>query len=255
MAQTIMLRYTLYLLATLFALPCGAQTPGLTYAQRLFSGASGDVSGMTVDQMGNAYLTGYATGGVPVTPGSAQPQGAGAQDAFVIKLGPSGNVIFATYLGGPGDDGGLSIAVDSNGNCYVAGVTYSVVSPSGAAGGPFPVTPGAAFKTGSPQGIDGFVVKLSPSGAVIYSTLIPGAGYGTDRAGALTGIAVDAQGNAYFSGTVQGSDRSLSATPGAFQTQLQGGPEDGVIVKLNSTGTSAHQPYTLPTSAAQVMML
>jgi hypothetical protein len=53
-------------------------------------------------------------------------RGGGKYDAFVVKLNPSGSALaYASYLGGAGDDGGYSIAVDNAGNAYVTGYTIS----------------------------------------------------------------------------------------------------------------------------------
>lgn len=47
-------------------------------------------------------------------------------DAFVTKINPSGSgVVYSTYLGGGGSDVADAIKVDSSGNAYVAGRTYS----------------------------------------------------------------------------------------------------------------------------------
>jgi hypothetical protein len=55
----------------------------------------------------------------------------GINDAFVTKLNPSGNsLVYSTYLGGSSTDYAYAIAVDSSGNAYVAGYTYSDNFPS-----------------------------------------------------------------------------------------------------------------------------
>ncbi len=64
-------------------------------------------------------------------------------DAFVIKLDPAGNVLFATYFGGNGNQTAASaICVDASGNVYLGGTTgpNTVSQPD-----TFPVTAGAAF--------------------------------------------------------------------------------------------------------------
>jgi hypothetical protein len=91
-------------------------------------------------------------------------------DAYVIKLDPTGGVIYATYLGGDGNDAATSIAVDSSGNAYIAGTT----GPNPPAPNNFPITPGAAFPKPSADGVDAFVAKLNAKGDnLIYSTFIP----------------------------------------------------------------------------------
>jgi hypothetical protein len=105
-------------------------------------------------------------------------------DAYVIKLDPSGAVIYATYLGGSGADAATAIAVDSNGNAYIAGTTTPANSSTP---NNFPVTSGAAFTKPSADGADDFVAKLNATGdKLIYSTFIP------ELSGAA--LAIDAQG-------------------------------------------------------------
>jgi hypothetical protein len=54
-----------------------------------------------------------------------------SKDAFVAKLNAAGNaLIFSTFLGGNNDESGMSIAVDSSGNAYVVGGTYSPDFPT-----------------------------------------------------------------------------------------------------------------------------
>jgi hypothetical protein len=58
------------------------------------------------------------------------------------------------------------------------------------------------------------------------------------------GIGVDSAGNAYISGTLEGSDASLPATSGAYQPRHPGGRTGGVVVKLNPAGSAAlHVTY------------
>ena len=89
-------------------------------------------SGIAVDTAGNAYVTGYTDStDFPTTAGAFQTTFGGKYDAFVTKLNPTGTaLVYSTYLGGTGDDGGTGIAVDTAGNAYVTGVTYSTDFPT-----------------------------------------------------------------------------------------------------------------------------
>ncbi len=175
-------------------------------------------SGIDVDSSGNAYVTGY-TGSTdfPTTPGAYQStfpslKPLGVICAFITKLSPSGgSLIYSTYLSGNQDesDSGNSIAVDSSGNAYVTGYTYS---------SDFPTTPGAyqsTFPSLKPLGAAcAFITKLSPSGeSLVYSTYLSG----NQNAGDVgSGIAVDSSGNAYVTGYTDSTD--FPTTPGAYQS-------------------------------------
>lgn len=207
-----------------------ASNPGLVFSTAIASGAA-EIDGIAVDSAGNCYLTGWTRSAiVQTTHGVVQPQfPGGSSDTFVVKLDPAGTVIFATYLGGTGDDEGLSIAVDSVGDVYVAGISRSDGTTT------FPTTPGAAFGSGSATGTDGFVVKLNPTAtAIIYSTLVPGAGQ------ISAAVAVDRSGNAYFAGTTHGS--AYSATAGTFQAS-HSGASDVAVVKFGPTGSLLYATF------------
>ena len=131
-------------------------------------------------------------------------------------------LVYSTYLGGSNLDDCWGIAVDSSGNAYVTGHTYST---------DFPTTAGA-FQTTFNGSIDAFVTKLNSSGTgLLYSTYLGGSdvdfGYG---------IAVDTSGNAYVAGETRSSE--FPTTAGAFQTTYAGGDRDAFVIQLNATGTS-----------------
>ena len=96
---------------------------------------------------------------------------------------------YSTYLGGTGADGADGIAVDSSGNVYVTGTTYSPAS----LGGEFPRV--NAYQTVRRGNYDAFVTKISPSGTLLYSTYLGG-----DHLDNGYDIAVDFTGNAYVTG-------------------------------------------------------
>jgi hypothetical protein len=128
-------------------------------------------------------------------------------------------LIYATTVGGSGNDDGWAIAVDRAGNTYVAGETTSV---------DFPAPKG--FQPGFGGGYsDVFVIKLNPAGDVVYSTYLGGGG--EDMA---LGISVDSAGNAYLAGSTGSPDFPL-ANP--VQPTYGGGSVDGFLTELNAAGT------------------
>ena len=113
---------------------------------------------IAVDSTGNAYVTGFTTSTettFPVTVGPGLTYNGGG-DAFVAKVNPSGTaLVYAGYIGGSGGESGSGIAVDSTGNAYVTGLTFSSEAT-------FPVTvgPDLTFNGGSSLGGDAFVAKI-----------------------------------------------------------------------------------------------
>ncbi len=79
--------------------------------------------GIDVDQLGNVYTAGSFNGQADFDPGTAAFYlvVAGNTDAYVSKLDPSGNFIWAQGFGGAGWDAASSICVDAIGNVHVAG--------------------------------------------------------------------------------------------------------------------------------------
>ena len=140
-----------------------------------------------MDSLANVYVTGLTISSDFPMQNAAQPYSADTYDAFVTKLNPAGSaLVYSTYLGGIGWDGGRGIAVDSLGNAYVAGQTGS---------NNFPTTPGA-YQTTHGGNDDAFVAKINASGSLVYSTYLGGTGVEGANA-----IAVDQSGNAYVTGT------------------------------------------------------
>jgi hypothetical protein len=204
--------------------PAGA---ALDYSTYLGGGTEDYGMGIVVDAAGSAHITGYTdAGNFPTTVGAFDPTFNGLVDAFVSKLNFAGSVLeYSTYLGGNRNDMGRGIAIDSDGNAYVTGDTSS-----GAAGPPnFPTTVGA-FDTTFNGFIDVFVTKLNLTGSTLeYSTYLGGSSFDAGR-----GIAVDAAGHAYVTGT---GSSGFPTTPGAFDTTFNMS-NDGFVTKLNRAGSA-----------------
>jgi uncharacterized protein (TIGR03437 family) len=192
--------------------PTGAS---LVYST-LLGGMGSLISAITVDKVGSAYVTGFITSGFPVTPGAYQST---SGSGFVTKLDLLGSkLVFSTLIGGPGlSDTPSSIAVDSGGNAYIAGLANS---------GVYPTTPGAYQTKGS--GL--FVTKFNPTGTgLVYSTFLNPKG---SPSGFLPQLAVDGAGSAYVTGLAGGG---LPLTTDAFSTTGGG----GFLTVLDPAGTSA----------------
>jgi len=149
----------------------------------------------------------------------------------IIVIDP---LVYSTYLGGSSGDYGRGLAVDTSGNVYIAGSTYSTN---------FPTTSGA-YQTSNPNNLyDAFVAKLNVTGtSILYSTYIGG----TDNDFAYR-IAIDLSGNVYIAGGSYSTD--FPTTSGVYQTTNKGGA-DAFVTKLNPTGTSLLYSTYLGSSAS-----
>jgi hypothetical protein len=218
-----------------FAAKLDAAGTALVYSTYLGGSADDYGQGIAVDGEGDAIVNGFtASTDFPTAKALKAAHGGGTYDAFVTKLGPTGSTLaYSTYLGGSGDDFGTRVAADSAGHVYVTGYTNSadfpVASPWRAAN--------AGGTCGAPPNItacfDAYAAKLNVDGsALVYSTYLGGSGgdYGY-------GIAVDASGNAYVTGSTTSTD--FPVTPGAFQLAGGGTSVHAYVVKLASTGTAA----------------
>src|SRR5262249_47419269 len=204
----------------------------LVYSTYLHGSGSDYGFGITVDVTSNAYVTGPTfSSDFPTTAGDFQTALTGSSDAFVSKLSPAGSaLVYSTFLGGSGQQGGYGIAIDASGNAHVTGLTTS---------SDFPTTPDA-FQNSYGRNDDVFVTKFDATGsALLYSTYLGGT-----KQDFSSGIAVDASGNVYVAGTTYSSD--FPTTPGAFQTTYGGGG-DAFISKF-SIATGGPAVSLIPTS-------
>ncbi|MFX0093682.1 MAG: SBBP repeat-containing protein [Candidatus Hodarchaeota archaeon] len=176
---------------------------------------------IAVDAAGNSYITGQTTSHNFPLMNPNQNTFGGTGDVFVTKLNATGSgLVFSTYLGGSGEDGASGIAVDSAGDSYITGRTYST---------DFPVTSNAYQNTYRGGYGDGFVTKLNATGnGLVFSTYLGGSDYEKGR-----GIAVDITGNTYITGLTYSSDFPVQH---AYQNTF-GGYQDAFVTKLNGTGT------------------
>jgi hypothetical protein len=228
--------------------------PVLVYSTYLggaapFSGGNNDIlgdpedgiTGIAADSAGNAYVAGFTySEAFPVTSGVYQASDTGlVPSAFVAKLDPTGNnLVYATYLGGKGENNATAIAIDASGNAYVTGLTSAKN---------FPTTPGAFQIVSKEKARAAFVTKLNASGsALVYSTYLAGSGgsYPESLGEYAYGIALNSAGDAYVAGSTTSTD--FPVTQGAFDTKFKpvyggadqnGSPLTGFLTRLNAAGT------------------
>jgi hypothetical protein len=186
-----------------------------------FGGSGGDEAhDVALDSAGNVYAAGMTSSNNIPFVSKIQPLPGGNQDVFLLKVNAAGSAFpLFSYLGGTGDEVGEGIAVDLQGNIYLAAQTSS---------SDFPTTPGA-YQTDYHGGRDTAVAKVNPAGdTLIYSTYIGGTS--NDDVWAL---AIDAHGSAYVTGETSSTDYP---TVRPAQADNAGGDEI-YLTKFNASGS------------------
>ncbi len=200
----------------------------LAYSTYLGGNNGGDmVKGLTADNSGNAYATGYTyCTNFPVKNGY-QMSKSGGSDVFATKIDTTASgaasLVYSTYLGGGSNEDSFDIALDGNGLVYIAAYTYGSSN--------FPTLNPYQTAQGSN---DGLVIKLdmtqTGAASLLYSTYLGGSG-----GDGCISIAADDAGHAYVGG-IAGS--SNFPTLNAYQSTYKGG-QDAFIVKLDTTKSGA----------------
>jgi len=153
---------------------------------------------------------------------------AGGRDALVAKIkGDGSQVLWATYLGGSGNEGNTNTVRVTSSAVFVSIFTRSPDMP----------TPNGFDHTLGGNS-DVYVAKLSLDGStLLYGTYVGGSGTEDSETHQLW---VDAQGNAAVSGPTTSTD--LPVTGNAVQTQLRGSA-DAFLCRLTPTGALAAMTY------------
>jgi hypothetical protein len=138
---------------------------------------------------------------------------------FLTLTTDAQNFLWASQIGGLGVSKGTSVVTDVNGNVYTTGYFSGTAD--------FDPGPGT-FTIASFGNRDVFVTKLDPSGKLVWAKKIGDAG--NDEA---NGIAIDALGDIYITGSHQGAD--FDPGPGSVFLISNGGL-DAFVCKLNSLG-------------------
>src|SRR5262249_42136014 len=167
----------------------------LVYSTYLGSFRDDTANAIAVDNAGNAVIAGTTSSmNFPVA-NAIQSVFAGGSDlvtdAFVARLNPSASsILWSTYLGGASDDSARAVAVDANGNVYVAGQTGSIDFPTA-----------SAFVANRPGLVNGFVAKIDNSSTIANNS----------------SIAFDVAARGGMSTTSLGASTSISAGYAAIQ--------------------------------------
>lgn len=147
---------------------------------------------------------------------------------------------YSTYVGGTSDDNAQGIAVDSNGDAYIAGISSSTDFPTTSnALIPQPLTANTATAA--------FVAELNPAGdTLLYSSYIAGSTPGETA----FGVAVDPTGKAvYVTGQTLSPDFPTNSTTTGFKSGRNLGATAGTsfLVKFDPTQTTGANSFVYST--------
>jgi hypothetical protein len=186
----------------------------------LFNETEAPTSGTTtatqtvVDSQGNVYEIGNATGNM----GNQLNQG--SQDVYLTKYDSAGNLQWSELLGSAGTASGYSLALNpSTGGVVVSGSTTADLSPTAVTNG----------------NTDSFVASYDDNGNQLWEQQIPT--LSTNQANAVT---VDAQGNVYIGGSVNGSIGTGQTAQGKNDAYLAQLSNTGAIVSEQQFGTAGN---------------
>ncbi len=179
--------------------------------------------GADTDVNGDIYITGFTSSPFSIsTPTAHQTTlGGGNTDCFLLKMNAAGNnLIWGTYYGGNGDDGGTSVEVDPTGKIFLVGNTSSTNNIASA----------SSYQTVIGSAEDGFLASFTINGVRIWGTYFGGAD--TDY---INDLFIDANKDLLFCGQTL-STNGISTT-GAYQPNIANASNyDAYFAKFTNAG-------------------
>lgn len=202
----------------IFIVKFAGDTGAVLWAKRIGGALDDWGQAVTTDSNRNVYVTGLFRGTGDFGAGNVTANGS---DAFVLKLTPDGNYVWARQIGGNQYEQGFAV-VATDGNVYVAGSHSGSMTVDA-------ITISAGGTAGS---LNAFAASLSATnGAAEWMKTLGGSGYDYG-----SGVAIDTSNNVIVTGTFVGSadfgGGTISATGGT-------GDNDVFLVKL-SGANGAH---------------
>lgn len=181
---------------------------------------------VATDDSGFVYMTSFTQSATGIaTPGTYQPNNAGYNDAFLVKMNGLGERIWATYYGGSSTEFSYAVATDHTGGVYITGFTYSLDGIT---------TPGA-YQTIFNGANDGYLAKFDRNGALRWATY-----YGGHDVEYGYGLALDDYGHVFLMGNTESN--SLISTAGSTQPAF-GGYIDAFLAVFTQSGTRLWATY------------
>ncbi|MHA1983492.1 MAG: SBBP repeat-containing protein [Candidatus Hodarchaeales archaeon] len=195
-----------------------------------FGGSEYDeIKNIAIDPLGNVLITGSTdSADFPILNAFDDSYG-GGRDSFIAKFSSDGILLFSSYLGGRDIDDIKNMLLDSSGYIFLSGSTNSANFPTEKA---FDDTFGGDCKTLFES--EGFLVKFSPSGQLLFSTFI--GGFACDS---VSDMVLNSDGQILITGITESTD---FPTINGFNDVLRGN-SDGFLIQLNSNGQLLASTY------------
>jgi hypothetical protein len=189
------------------------------------------IGSVAVDSSGDVYFTGSFYGTVNFATGlstkkftSIGPFGGQYPDIYMIKLDPSGNLVWGDQMGGDFSDVANAIAVDPSGNAYITGY-FSRTANFNPDGGTYDLTSAGRSNI--------FAAKYTSAGALVWADSMGSNDLNTAHRNMGKSIAVDSSGNVYITGIFAGTS---NFNPDGTYDLVAPGETSEFIEKLNSSG-------------------
>jgi hypothetical protein len=235
-------KFMLLLLILMLSSVIFAQDVSWQYAASVEGTGQDEAWAVTVDNQGNRYVTGFHS--LDITFGSFFLPGNGINNIFVAKQSPDGTWLWALNNTGYGNGRGTDIAVDNEGYVYVCGYFEDLT------------VFGDAILLNSAGGMDGFILRLYPTGSPVWVAQVGG-----PLRDECIGVDVDSLGYVYATGYFESTSwfstdydmfsRTSTGERDVFITKIEpwgvfdwitqaGGPNDdiGMSVAIDASGNS-----------------
>lgn len=216
-----------------FVLKVKENGSGLAYCTFLGGGDWDSGTAVAVDSAGNVSLTGGTwSADFPVTADALASEPYGLRDLFLARLDADGNLTYATFLGGGGQEQGEAIALDDQ-RAVITGWTNSVDLPTTADG----------VQTESGGNFDAFVIILDEDNRLDYATYL--GGVDEDRGAA---VAMGTDGMVIVGGSTRSAEwqtRPAFTNIGADKQESQIGTLNGFIAGFVPSESNLHYQTVL----------
>ncbi|HLP55477.1 MAG TPA: gliding motility-associated C-terminal domain-containing protein [Fluviicola sp.] len=208
-------------LVVLLALFTGFDLAAQEWGKNTISDYANEAMDIEIDANGNHYVTGYITGETAFGTNAIQTSAAGNGDIYVAKYAPGGQLIWIKQFGANFSDRGYDLSIDHNQDVIITGQFFGQVAF------------GATTLTSSANSKDIFLLKLDPSGSVLWARKEGGI-----MAENAYGVTVDSQNNIVLTGQFQGTASIASQTVTSIIDPVTMLPSfDLFIAKYDPNGT------------------